>query len=344
MLVARIYSALVAGLVLSPGLALAQGVDLTVPGAQELPASIALNSDPAKSAEDPMAEPFRRAVAAYEQGNLEAARDGFRELAAVGHGISAYDYALMSWWGQGGGQDRALAIKFFDTAAKQEVPQSLHALGVLYLQGNGVAKDPSAAVGYFTQASQLGYAASTYNLALAHLNGWGIDKDPAAGRALLEVAAEQGFPEAAYDLAGLLAGGVGGERDPVSARHWFAKAAEAGDPFGHYNLALMALAGSGGGKDPALARRHLEIAAEAGAVPAQIRLAYFLAGGEGGRRDRVGALAWFRIAAGLGDASAAENAKRLAGAMPAADVAAAGRRAEAFQPHRSDAKSKRTGG
>ncbi len=205
--------AAVAVLTLLPSAVFAQGMDLTIPGADQLPQIV----DPAKttpgaagadSPADPNANPFDetfdRAINAYREEDFKAAREIWGELSDAGHGPSTHNVAVLNWWGKGGDRNPARALELFNEAANANVPESLHALGVLHLRGLGVPKDIAAAVGFFQRAADIGHPPALYNMAVAYLEGVGVDKDPPHGRELMEVAAEKGLVRAQYDFAGLL--------------------------------------------------------------------------------------------------------------------------------------------
>lgn len=308
------------------------GVDLTMPGDTGIGDKPTQKAAPA----DPTMRDFNLALAAFNGGDVAAARQRWRQLAGAGHGESAHNLALMMLRGQGGARDVSAALTMFERAADADVAAAQHALGTFYMQGYGVPKDAAKAVQYFERAAAQGYLPARYNLAIAALSE-GSAKAQARGVAMLQDAADRGLARAAYDLGVLVYQGKAGPKDLPAARNFFERAAKAGDPFGAYNLALMQLAGEGGPVASDLARANLERAAKAGAVPAQVRLAYILtAAGE-----NEAAFKWFTIAAAFNDATAAKNAERLAQHLDVATrtralAAAKAFRAQPIIPEKSD--------
>lgn len=286
--------------------------------------------------ENPLDRDFDAALERYRDQDFNEARLGWAELAEAEHGLSMHNLAVLMWRGQGGRKQPLEALELFRKAGEeQHVPQSLHALGVVYLHGAGVIKDEAEAVRFFEAAAARGYAPSTYNLALANFNGIGGVADKDLGMQLMEDAAEGGLVQAQYDLAGLLYSGTYGPADQARARKWFERAAAGGDPFAHYNLGLMQLMGEGGAVDAGGAYEHLFAAAEMGTVPAQMRLAHMLATGEhGAKRNLEAALMWMRIAAAFGAEGAGKNADRLAATLDPAAVKRAKAAAAKFRPRR----------
>lgn len=313
---------------LDSGIEIPGGIDLDIIN-QQAPAGAA-----GETLENPLDRDFDAALGRYRAHDYSEARTGWAELSDAGHGLSMHNLAVLMWRGQGGEKQPTEALELFRKAGEeQQVPQSLHALGVVYLHGAGVVKDEAEAVRFFEAASARGYAPSTYNLALANFNDIGGVADKDLGMQLMEAAAEGGLVQAQYDLAGLLYRGTYGAVDRVGARGWFERAAAGGDPFAHYNLALMQLSGEGGAVDTGGAYEHLFAAAEMGTVPAQMRLAHMLATGEhGAARNLEAALMWMRIAAAFGAEGAGKNAERLATALDPDVVKRAKAAAAKFRP------------
>ena len=186
--------------------------------------------------------------------------------------------------------------------------------------------------------------AQTHNsLGAAYVQGGRFEEAVAAFRRALALQAD--YPEAQFNLAQLHDGGRGTAADPVEAMRLYRAAAEHGHAGAQVNLGRMYRAGRGAARDDAEAVRWYRRAAEQGQPFAQFNLAQMLAAGDGAEQDAAAAYMWYsiaaaRLAADPREASAAARARaieardRLAGRMQPQDVAAAERRAHAWQPAR----------
>lgn len=276
---------------------------------------------------------FQSALDAYRAQDFAAARDQWSALSDAGHAPSMHNQAVLLWRGQGGLQDQDAAVNLFRQSAVLENPLSLHALGIMRINGITMTKDVDKAIEHFDQASMLGYGPSIYNLAVMYWDGDLVEQDKTKALEYFEVAAESDYVRAQYDLAGLLYSGAAGEKNIEAARDWFGRAAENDDPFARYNLALMAIAGEGGPIDVELAYQQLLLSAEAGTIPAQMRLAAMLATGEhGSEADLSESLKWYLIADSFGADGASANIEMIERALKADQIALAKEKAVAFRP------------
>ncbi|MFC3071072.1 peptidoglycan-binding protein [Phenylobacterium soli] len=160
-----------------------------------------------------------------------------------------------------------------------------------------------------------------------------IESGQAGGLARLKTVAEDGYAPAQFYLAKLYETGVSGVvKNPAEARRWTERAAEGGDRSAMHNLALYYFRGEGGSQDLAAAARWFRKAAEAGVVDSQYNLGLLYQSGSGVERDLAEAYKWFAIAADGGDAEARANAVDLEAKLPASQLAAAERAADAYKP------------
>jgi len=145
-------------------------------------------------------------------------------------------------------------------------------------------------------------------------------------------AAEAGDAEAMTNLAALYFRGLGVERDAARGLDWFARAAAEGDPANQLRLGQLYLDGAGGAPEIGPGLRWIRRAANQGYVEAQIRLGSIHAEGGVVEKDLVRAYMWFHLASMMGNEQAGKVLTGLAREMTAAEIAAAKRLADAWQP------------
>ena len=188
----------------------------------------------------------------------------------------------------------ALAACKADAAAGDANCQNL--VGYFYERGLGVARDPNKAIDLYRRAARQGLAAAQNNIGHAYMIGAGVPKNAAKAAGWLKRAAASGNPPAENNLGILYAKGEGVPRNLKTAETLFHRAAVVGYPNAQLNLGLALQ-----------------------------------------RRNPVGAFEWFTIAARPASPAplrerAAAAARRLAARIPSAELAAAKKRAEAWQP------------
>ena len=134
--------------------------------------------------------------------------------------IGDYDQGLQAY----AAGDYGAAVAAWSAPGLADDPQSLFALGVLYMRGIGVPRDESVAVQYYRRAAEAGLASARFNLGLAYFSGRGVDKDAAQAMRWWQMAAAQDHAVAQYNLAAILWSGDGVPRDQARAMHWFREA------------------------------------------------------------------------------------------------------------------------
>ncbi len=147
--------------------------------------------------------------------------------------------------------------------------------------------------------------------------------------------ASDGDAEAQYYLGHLYAKGEGITRDLGQAVHWFRAAAEQGEPYGQFALGYVYEHGLGAAPDLAAAARWYRAAAAQGNLAARNNLGLMYEQGRGVARNYVQAYYWYARGArgsGLDPAKAADNLERLIGKMTPAEIAAAERLLDKWEP------------
>jgi len=88
-------------------------------------------------------------------------------------------------------RDDAEAVHWYSLAAKQEDPEGITNLAMMYLQGRGVKRDPPQAFRLCRKAAEAGHSAARQNLALMYANGDGVPRDYVSAFVWLDLAAAE---------------------------------------------------------------------------------------------------------------------------------------------------------
>jgi len=140
--------------------------------------------------------------------------------AAAGKGEPAASYNLALLLLGGGEADLRRAAERLEVAAKAEIPDAQHALGVLYLRGRGVARDTSEAARWFLRAAENGNTAGEVEYAILLFNGDGVARDERLAARYFRRAAGRGNTIAQNRLARLYAVGRGVAKNLTEAAAW----------------------------------------------------------------------------------------------------------------------------
>jgi len=167
----------------------------------------------------------RRALTAYQRGDVVAAMRALRPAAAAGHAPSQTLLAFIL----DRADDAQEAARLYAEAARAGDPEGHAGLANLLLAGRGIAKDEKRAFEHFSKAAALGHAPSVEIVATAWVRsrlGANAAAQPEAARAALERAAALGHLESIDALAdGHANGRYGLPRDAAEAERWRARAA-----------------------------------------------------------------------------------------------------------------------
>ena len=109
-----------------------------------------------------------------------------------GQADAAYNYGLMLVEGAGVEKNPAEAVKWFEIAAAQGLPEAQTALGFLYGNGTGVELDEAEAASWFNEAALRGDTLAQTRLARLYFLGKGVEKDLVAAYTWLSIARNGG--------------------------------------------------------------------------------------------------------------------------------------------------------
>ena len=194
--------------------------------------------------------------------------------------------------------------------------QAIHAQ--LLLDGRHVPQNAALALHYFEQAARGGNAMGMNMVGRCLDQGWGVEKSPALAVPWFRAAAERGLDWGMYNLATLLALGSGVPEDKYEAMQWLRKAAELGHVKSINLLGGFYEDGWVVRKDMAAARKHYESAAHGGDFRGQFNFARMLA--EEGKTSE--ALTWLRKVPETGTPAFLQKMKAFFAKWPAPELQA----------------------
>lgn len=266
-----------------------------------LVASAAAQAQPLDAADVP--PPLRPAVAAYRAGNLPAAEQGFRSLAATNPDAEAWLGALLVERGASGE-----GVRLIQHAAEAGSSEGAHRLALLYARGDGaIARNDARAAELFQRAAEKGHRRAQLNLGTLYFRGQGVPRDLIQARAWLEKAAADNDPYALYALARALSESEGSVMaDPTRAADLYKRAAEKGHAFAVLRYGMALAEGAGVKKDFAAAQRWLIQAQESGVPEAALAMGDLTvrmpASRDKAANDKLlkTALGWYQLAANGG--------------------------------------------
>jgi localization factor PodJL len=170
-----------------------------------------------------------RLKAATTDAETEAAMEGLRQAASLGHPPAQLQLGELYKLGQGVPQNPAEARAWYERSAKGGNILAMHRIGVMSARGQGGAADHAAAIAWFEKAATLGLVDSQYNLgAIYHPGGEGEAsgiQDAAKAYYWYALAARNGDQQAGSLAAGLSSGLTVDQRRALdsSVAAWTAK-------------------------------------------------------------------------------------------------------------------------
>jgi TPR repeat protein len=157
----------------------------------------------------------------------EFGRRLLEEAAAKREPAACYNLALILL-SAGAEGDFKRAADLLEIAARAEIPDAQHALGVLYLRGRGMPRDPAKAAFWFRKAAENGNTAGEVEYAILLFNGEGVAADERLAARYFRRAAGRGNAIAQNRLARLYAVGRGVPKNLVESAAWHLLAASRG--------------------------------------------------------------------------------------------------------------------
>ena len=180
----------------------------------------------------PAATQIESAVAAYERGDLVAAREAFARLSQAGVSAADYNLAVMHLRRELPRPDAREALRLMTRAAEAGFVTAMFGLAQLYDNASvapGGRADIVQANRWFQRAAEAGSVDAQGAIATAHFLGRGTAKNPTEAARWYREAAKGGDVGAQYLIASMYEAGDGVARDLRLARYWYDIAARNGD-------------------------------------------------------------------------------------------------------------------
>ena len=234
----------------------------------------------------------------------------------------------MYFYGEGVGQNKREAAKWYRLAAEQGYANAQNNLGWMYFYGEGVQQDKQEAAKWYRLAAEQGNAGAQNNLGWMYFYGEGVGQNKREAIKWYRLAAEQGNATAQNDLGVMYDNGEGVQQDKREAAKWYRKAAGQGYAEAQFNLGLMYENGEGVQQDKREAVKWYRLAAEQGEASAQFNLGVMYYNGEGVIQNHKEAYIWFSLSATGGDEDAKENRDIVAQDISASEIRQAKKEAE----------------
>ena len=153
---------------------------------------------------DVRADALQDASAAVQRKDYPEAVRLLDPLARAGNALAQSRLALLYYHGHGVRESDALALQWFERAARQGLAEAQYHLGNMYAYGLAALPPDTdgsrlAAQWYFEAARQ-GHADAQHGLGILFLTGSGVTQDAAEARKWIARAAAQGHADAAAYL------------------------------------------------------------------------------------------------------------------------------------------------
>jgi len=136
-------------------------------------------------------------------------------------------------------RDPALALRWFEIAARRGHTMARNMLGRCHEHGWGCLANPVVAAQHYRIAAQSGLDWGLYNYANLLGTGRGVVQDQALALACYRRAAVMGHAKSMNLLGRYLELGLGCATDMAQARHWYKHSALAGDFRGQFSYAAV---------------------------------------------------------------------------------------------------------
>lgn len=268
------------------------------------------------------------------QADAEKGYEFMKKSLTCGDRDVAHLFGMVNLQGDGCPVNYKLAVKWLETAARKEYPDSIHELALCYWAGFGVKKDLNKAKEYLEQALTLGHQASQHSLEDLTLELEGNleeleaavkkkrpyayyllgtqfmrspnKREPKRVRELLDIATNYHITEAYYPLGCCYREGIGGRVSKQKARQNFLKGYHEKEPNATCAYAICLEEDPDSPEDLETALTLYKQGAGLEHSESQYRLALCFLNGVAVAPSRKLAMVWFRRAKELGNQSATQ--------------------------------------
>lgn len=212
----------------------------------------------------------------------------------------------------------AKAAQAIVAAAGQNIVEAQALLGQILLDGQGIQRDQALALKWFEIAARNGHVMARNMLGRCHEHGWGCPADASKAAEHYLLAAEAGLDWGLYNLGNLLATGRGVAVNQQQAMRCYAQAAQMGHAKSMNLLGRYLEDGRHCAANPEAAFDWYRRSAEGGDFRGQFSHAAVLA--DHGNLDQ--AIAWLKIALENGNLNFLRVARKTLAAAPIPEIRA----------------------
>lgn len=175
--------------------------------------------------------------------DYEKAGDYLLPAAEEFNPVAIYYLGLMSYFGRGVEEDKALGIEMIESAANLGHTDAQYDMAGIYEGGDTVEQDPEIALEWYLKAANKGHARAQWNAGMAYVMGEVVDKDPVKAVEWFLQSAAQDDTNGMNSLAVMYATGDGIQQDFEKAFNLYHKAALMGEGHGAKGIGTMYLLG-----------------------------------------------------------------------------------------------------
>lgn len=209
----------------------------------------------------------------------------YKKAAYAGDSKAQFQYARLLEYGIGVEQNKAEAILWYYTSAKNNNVNALCRLGVAFYCGDLLDQDYTKAVYYFTQAANHGDGVSQCILGYCYEYGEGVSQSISDAIRWYKLSIKNGCALGFKCLGDCYLSGNGVRENKEKAFSLFCEGAKRGDEFSQSRLGVCYREGFGVDKDIAESVFWLKESAEAGEPIAQYFLGLCYSDGDGTEKD-----------------------------------------------------------
>lgn len=219
-------------------------------------------------------------LAAYENGNYQAALQDWLPAAHHGNAIAQAAVGMIYWKrylsDPSKVNDGRKAAYWIGLAAHQGYPSAEGSLGLFHEIGVGASKSDSKASYWFHKGAEHGDSIAAFHLGIFYFKGIGVRQDYAKAAHWFRVSAGRAYPPAELMLASVYFRGNGVPTNLVKAVVWCRRAARQGYPRAEAFLGMMYIAGDGVKKNLVYADKWLILAERGDAHDPVIKSAWYM--------------------------------------------------------------------
>jgi len=168
---------------------------------------------------------FETGVAAFDNGDFKTAHGEWLPVASSGDPFAQRNIGHLYRLGLGVPQDFAVALSWYQRAAKQGLVRAQANLANMMLRGQGIDHDPEGAASWFHRAASAGHAISQFNIGQMYRKGLAVPQNKGLALGWFHLAADAGHERSIELVAIMSAEGIEPASDDTLLEAPFGKGA-----------------------------------------------------------------------------------------------------------------------